>query len=150
MNRVIKISLVMLITMAFLASGMAMAGKIDGLVLYFSFDEGAGDTLKDLSGNGNNGKIIKGAKWVAGKYGKGLEFDNGSVEVPSSKSLEIVDEISMMVWINPRLTGGAWQGLITKGPDGGESFELLLNSAGHFHTAYKFAGTVKNKCQKQI
>ncbi|HGJ66627.1 TPA: LamG domain-containing protein, partial [bacterium] len=119
----------------------AMAAKVDGLVLYFSFDEGAGGTVNDTSGNNNNGKIIKGTKWVAGKFGKGLEFGGAdSVEVVNSKSLEFIDEISLMLWIKPALDGTEWQGLITKGPDGGESFEFLLNKAGHFHTGWKFAG----------
>ena len=41
------------------------------LVLYLPFDEGAGTTVKDLSGNGNNG-TIKGATWVDGKTGKAV------------------------------------------------------------------------------
>ena len=44
------------------------------LVAYYSFDEGEGNVLHDLSGNGNDGTIY-GAKWVDGKYGKALEFD---------------------------------------------------------------------------
>ncbi len=46
----------------------------EGLVAYYSFDEGSGNVLHDLSGNENDGTIY-GAKWVDGKYGKALEFD---------------------------------------------------------------------------
>jgi len=45
-----------------------------GLVAYWSFDEGTGNTVYDLSGNGNHGTIY-GAKWVQGKFGKALSFD---------------------------------------------------------------------------
>lgn len=127
--------------LCFCIGSQAMAAKIDGLVLYFSFNEGSGDTVKDASGNGNDGEIVKGTKWVDGKYGSGLEFGGAdSVEVASSASLEIEKEISMMVWIKPALSGSEWQGLITKGPDGGESFELLVNKAGYFHTGWTFVG----------
>lgn len=133
--------IVALVLMTFCFGSYAMAAKIEGLVLYFSFDGDSGGTIKDGSGSGNNGKVAKGTKSVAGKYGKGLEFGGAdSVEVEASASLEFEDEISLMLWINPSLDGTEWQGLITKGPDGTESFEFLLNKAGHFHTGWKFAG----------
>jgi hypothetical protein len=121
----VKKVMVSLIILTFCLGSYAMAAKVNGLVLYYSFEEGAGGTVKDGSGNGNDGKIIKGTKWVAGKYGKGLQFNGAdSVEATSSKSLEFVDGISILVWINPALTGTDWQGLITKGPDAVESFEF--------------------------
>jgi hypothetical protein len=43
------------------------------LVLYLTFDEGAGKQVKDLSGNNLKGEN-QGAKWVDGKYGKALQF----------------------------------------------------------------------------
>lgn len=45
-------------------------------VLYFSFEKISGDTVKDDSGNGNDGKMI-GAKQASGKEGKGLELAAG-------------------------------------------------------------------------
>jgi hypothetical protein len=118
----------------------ALAKEVAGLILYLPFDDGSGDTAKDLSGKGNNGKIT-GAKWTAGKYGKALDFDGKSfVEVASSGTLEaLVDEMTVMAWINPKLTGNAWQGIVTKGNDAAEHFELLLNIDGHVHTAQIFA-----------
>jgi hypothetical protein len=119
---------------------VSQAAITDGLVLYFPFNEGTGNIIQDGSGNDNNGMIIKGTKWVDGKYGKGLYFNgSGSVEVPHSKTLEIRDEISIMLWILPELSGSDWQGLVTKGDDGKESFELLLNNYGFFHTGWRFA-----------
>jgi hypothetical protein len=35
-----------------------------GLVAYYSFDEGKGNAVKDLSGNGNDGAVLPSAKWV--------------------------------------------------------------------------------------
>ena len=45
------------------------------LVLYLSFDEGKGDTAKDGSKHGHEGKLINNPKWVGGKFGGALEFD---------------------------------------------------------------------------
>jgi hypothetical protein len=127
------------ILLSIFVCSQAMAAKVDGLVMYLSFDEGAGDTAKDYSGNGNSGKITK-AKWANGKFGKALEFDgSASVEVASSDSLEAMKtEITVLAWINPTLTGSAWQGVVTKGADGVEHFELLINTDAHIHTAWMF------------
>ena len=35
-----------------------------GLVAYYSFDEGKGNVVKDLSGNGNDGTVSPNAKWI--------------------------------------------------------------------------------------
>ena len=51
----------------------AIAQK-DACVLYFTFSENAGKTVKDESDNRNDGKIKGGVKWAKGKYGTALEF----------------------------------------------------------------------------
>ncbi len=66
------------------SSGQATRKTVSnqGLVGYWSFDEGAGTVAGDSSGNGNNGTII-GATWTDGKRGKALSFDgiNSYVDV---------------------------------------------------------------------
>ena len=39
------------------------------------FDEGSGDSTKDMSSKGNHAKLTEGPKWVSGKFGKALEFN---------------------------------------------------------------------------
>jgi hypothetical protein len=57
------------------------AGKIAGLKGNWSFNEGKGNIVKNVAGT-NHGEIQGGLKWVAGKYGKALEFNgNGYVTV---------------------------------------------------------------------
>jgi len=77
----------------------------EGLVGYWKFDEGKGDVATDSSGNGNDGKIIRGPEWVDGKFGKALKFDAGSrhkVEVPHSDSFaEITTAVTIETWVNP-------------------------------------------------
>jgi hypothetical protein len=57
-----------------------------GLVGYWSFDEGAGTTAYDSSGNGNNGTLINSPVWSAGKYGSALTFDGTTNYVEMSNS----------------------------------------------------------------
>ena len=40
----------------------------------WTFEEGKGDTVKDLSGNGSDGIITGDLKWVDAKFGGGIEF----------------------------------------------------------------------------
>lgn len=56
-------------------------GKIAGLKGYWSFDEGKGEIAKNVVGK-NHGEIQDGLKWVEGKRGKALQFnDRGYVSV---------------------------------------------------------------------
>ncbi|RJS75398.1 PEGA domain-containing protein, partial [Methanophagales archaeon] len=76
-----------------------------GLVGYWKFDEGAGTTAVDSSGNNNNGTLIDNPDWVNGKIGKALGF-NGStnyVEINDSDSLDGFDEITIEAWVKPIL-----------------------------------------------
>lgn len=85
----------------------------NGLVLYFSFDEGSGNTVKDLSGNNNNGTFAGGEpapKWTDGMYGKALEFEPGEtrtsgggyIVVADSPSLSLTEAITVAVWVYPK------------------------------------------------
>ena len=64
---------------------------LDAARVIFLFDEGNGNTANDHSGNGNDGKLVNKPKWVAGKYGKALEFNgtNNYVEVEAPNDLPI-------------------------------------------------------------
>src|SRR5205809_747045 len=55
------------------------------LVVAYSFDEGAGTTAADYSGNSNTGTLFN-ASWTTGKYGNALWFNgkNGYVTAPCS------------------------------------------------------------------
>jgi hypothetical protein len=137
-----RYSFIFFVLFSLILAPSVMAAEFEGLILYFSFDAGSGDTVKDDSGAGNDGEIT-GAEWSNnGKYGRCLEFDGASfVEVASSDSLEgLVEEMTVAVWINPTLTGSGWQGVVTKGNDAAEHFELLINTDAHIHTAQMFAG----------
>lgn len=53
----------------------AFCVREDALVLYYSFDAGSGDTMKDLSGNGHDGDIFGSPQWIDSEFGKALFFE---------------------------------------------------------------------------
>ena len=82
-------------------------GELKDLLLYFPFDEGEGNVVKDLGPFGFEGELKGDVKWVDGKYGKALEFggpaSNAYVDVGYHQELEGDREhITVMVWIKPR------------------------------------------------
>jgi Concanavalin A-like lectin/glucanases superfamily len=71
------------------------------LIGYWAFDEGKGETTKDLSGKDNPGKISNG-KWVAdGIDGKALQFNGVDtfVDFGNSKLFDISKEYTISVWL---------------------------------------------------
>jgi hypothetical protein len=73
------------------------------LVAAWSFDEGTGNNVKDITGNGHDG-AISGAKWVDGKFGKALEFngDGDQVLVPNHEALNIKGELTVEACVFPK------------------------------------------------
>lgn len=83
------------------------------IVLLLPLDEGSGNITYDYSGYGNNGTLYNGTvscadppttgqgcpKWVDGKFGKALEFDeiDDYVQVPHTSELNI-DKLTIEVW----------------------------------------------------
>jgi hypothetical protein len=73
----------------------------DGLVAYWSFDEGSGAIAHDSSGNGNHG-TISGATWAQGVSGAALDFDglDDCVEVPDHPPLRLSGtDFSISAWL---------------------------------------------------
>ena len=75
-NRAVTLTLVcisLIVLMMVERSHAALTPK--DTVAVWLLDENGGDTVKDISENDNDGKITGNAKWVDGKFGKGLEVD---------------------------------------------------------------------------
>ena len=88
--------------------GLAQLDK-DTIVGIWLFDEGKGETAKDISENGNHAKLV-GAKWTDdGQRGKGVEFDGTNhVKIAATKSTDdYLDGFTYCLWIKPmRIPGG--------------------------------------------
>jgi len=88
------------------------------LVAAYSFDEGTGTTVADLSGHGNNGTVSN-ATWAsAGKFGKALTFNGTTalVTIPDAPMLRLTAGMTLEAWVNPVINGG-WRDVIYKGND---------------------------------
>jgi hypothetical protein len=82
----------------------------DALVLYFSFDAGAGKTIEDQSGNANDGSLEGSPEWTGdGKMKSAMSFngdiEDGVVVVTASESLTITESFTMEVWVYPQSIG---------------------------------------------
>jgi hypothetical protein len=105
----------------------------NSIVAVWLADEGSGDTLADISGNGHDGKFVGDVQWTDGKFEKALEFPGigGSrVEVPHDDSLTL-DEWTITAWAKLPGPGGAWAIIVVKDPgDGLQNYALDLNPEG--------------------
>jgi len=91
-------------TMGSVEINYLVSSASEGLVALWSFDEGAGTTAVDSSGNSNNG-ILNGPTWTTGKLDGGLSFDgvNDRIDIANSASLNIAgSSISISLWVNPQ------------------------------------------------
>jgi hypothetical protein len=89
-----------------------------GLVAAYAFDEGAGASLADGSGNRNVGTVT-GATWTRGRYGSALRFDGADdlVRVPPSASLDVGSELTLSAWIRPAASQDGWRTIIYRERD---------------------------------
>jgi len=76
-----------------------------GLVGYWRFEDQAGTTMTDASGQGNDGTLVGKVKRTLGKFGQGLELDGatGLVQVPHAAALNPgTSTFSLSIWIRNR------------------------------------------------
>lgn len=77
----------------------------------WTFEEGKGEVVKDLSGNGTDGEFVGDLKWAEGKFGGGLEFNGKDTWVKlgtkgEEKTLAALDfkdseGFSVHAWVYP-------------------------------------------------
>jgi hypothetical protein len=86
----------------------------DGLVAFWTLDSADinGDVVKDVSGNGNDARIMGTLNSVAGKIGQALEFDGGEnyVEIPALGAWE---QASIECWAYAADFASSYQGIIS-------------------------------------
>ena len=71
-----------------------------GLAAY-AFDEGAGTTAADASGNGSTGTLTGGATWSVGKYGTAVQLDGNDdyVNLGNPTGLRLTGSMTVSAWI---------------------------------------------------
>lgn len=111
--------------------GSARAEGGGGPIAAYSFDEGEGTTVDDLSGNGHTATII-GAQWTTkGRFGGAMQFDVAHEEdvlkVPDANDLDLTGDFTLEAWVRP-ISVRAWATVIGKEDAEESSFSYLLYS----------------------
>jgi len=128
-----------------LALSTTVYGQVDeSLVLYLSFDEGAGGTAGDSSLYGFDGKIT-GAKWVNGKFGEALEFNGvGDFVVPDNPNLLLPDAGTLMAWANISTESGhaSWPRIMIKANTNGgtDGYDFLFDRENAYAIRFCIGG----------
>ena len=101
----------------------------DAIVGIWLFDEGKGEVAKDLSGNGHDGEIFGGVKWVNSKFDGALDFPGNPescVVIPNQPSL-VLTTWSITAWIKLESTGD-WQSILVRFNQApGQSYGICLD-----------------------
>ena len=124
-----KISMIIFaITALLMSTTLSIAGEDPDLVAYYPFEGSA----EDSSGNGNDGEIDGGSKWVKGKFGDAIELDAGAfVELQVSDSLHgdifKADPFTISAWVKPNFEGTTWEHIWRSLPSASGHNTFFLN-----------------------
>ncbi len=125
-------------------AGTLTADLKDGLVIYFTFDDVSGKTIKDSSGNGLDANIVANTEIVKGKYGNAIKItDEGAdcVNVPSDEKLKISGEITMAAWIYQDAWNNDAQWIDKNCHNGGEHTSYGIGAFDNGRNINMFLGT---------
>jgi hypothetical protein len=128
--------------------GSGPLGADPGLVLHYSFDEGAGLLVHDSVLESNAGVIHGGAPWTEGKHGSAVSLEGSPaaaldpqyVELPSGL-LEGLEETSIVAWVRWE-GGGQWQRIFDFGWDTGRCFFMTPSAPDAPGTPAPDAGAI--------
>jgi len=84
-----------------LAPGAPAAGSRDGLVVWYGFEEGKGDVVRDLSGNGHDGRLVNAPTWTAGRNGLAMQFDGegAHLDCGNDEALRLTSNFTVAFWV---------------------------------------------------
>ncbi|HEX5474874.1 MAG TPA: N,N-dimethylformamidase beta subunit family domain-containing protein [Vicinamibacterales bacterium] len=106
------------------------SGTTGGLVAAYAFDEGAGTTTADQSGNGNTGTLANTTWTSTGKFGQALAFNgsNAWVTVQDSASLDLTTGMTLEAWVNPTVQS-SWRAALLKETASGLAYALYSSNS---------------------
>ena len=109
-----------LVCLTVFAAGLSILSQSEaaeeGLVGYWSFNEGEGNLANDSSGMNNHGELFGNVDWVEGKFGSGLKFseDRSCVKIEHSESDNLTEQVSIALWAMPEESQPAWGKFVCK------------------------------------
>ncbi|MEA2240725.1 MAG: hypothetical protein QOD24_281, partial [Solirubrobacteraceae bacterium] len=110
-----------------------------GLVAAYGFDETAGTTAADASGQSNAGTINGPLRTTTGRFGSALSFDgvNDLVTVADAASLDLTTGMTLEAWVRPTTIAG-WRTAILKERPGNLSYSLYAGGSPSAPSAHVF------------
>ncbi len=78
-----------------------------GLVGCWIMNEGSGNRVYDLSGNGNDGDFVNDPAWLPGRAGMAIEFDGGNDYIFVNDINGIINTYSISLWVKPKTIAAA-------------------------------------------
>ena len=120
--------IILAITALLMSASLGIAGEDPDLVAYYPFEGNA----EDASGNGNDGEIDGGSKWVKGKFGDAIDLDAMAfVELQISDSLHgdifKADPFTISAWVKPNFEGTTWEHIWRSLPSASGHNTFFLN-----------------------
>lgn len=112
----------------FLALGAGAPADEDNLLAHWSFDESGGALVRDMTGNGHDGRIVGGLERVAGVSGSALAFvgeRDAYVRIANPGTLDLTEALTIELWLQRTDTGTLWDAIVCNG-DGGKGYQLFL------------------------
>ena len=102
----------------------------EGLVGYWSLDDGSGTLAKDNSGNGNDGTLYGSPSWVDGKVGKCIDFDgvDDYVSIADASELNTTNAQTIVLWT--KKASATVEFFVSKHVEATSGYEVQLNSNG--------------------
>ena len=99
-ERKILIAFVVLFTLGFVFQSSYAAIDPNTIVAAYTFEEGVGEEVRDISGNGNDGMFLGNPKWVDGKFGTALDFKSlgDVVHIPEFGLVAPQKEATITFW----------------------------------------------------
>lgn len=134
MRNQLTLTLITLI-MAVSFCSISIATLQNGLIIYYPFDESAGNTAPDKSKNNNDGELVGTAAWAPneGKIDGAVRFDGAEgsvVDENGADYLNALDAFSISVWVNSDSIGHDRGIIHGKDPTGGDDvFGFRYDSA---------------------
>ena len=137
------VRILLLLSCCALMWGRSAAAQLnfEGALAIWLLDEGSGVDVEDFSGNDNGGAFAQGKpKWVDGKFGKALEFDQQSWVTMNNPVVTVKDMVDFSIgcWANPENSQKTWTNILSshqEPPRRGISFEMIENNTNLFGIA---------------
>jgi len=142
---------------AFVQALIELEPNKDGLVGYWSFDEGSGNKVYDKSGNGNDGTLLpsgSGPVWTTGKFGSALSFDGVDDYVTSMPTYSLNDaalHYTVAIWFKGSMQNEYWKGIVGKP---GRNYNIWLGGSDgnspYIHHRFHTTASTNDNCPNLV